>query len=223
MSKTIKDIKEIVPMTQLILHRMGVQKQPERSLERKVKETIVLPDEEFDERQKKEKGANVYTSGYMAEFATEDNKIQLYFIILRQAPFREIFPPYMHELGHVANMDYVRSLGLPGVSMHIAAEALALAFEGFAKEEYNKFEKGYFSDVENPEMIKTCLGFLQEVKELSQEHRQAYKMLNTAFTITSEEEPDGICHTYRQAYDLLKRLLPTSAMPPGKLNETILN
>lgn len=205
--RIITDINEISLITKLVLTKMG-----EPGLESKVADTRILDDDSYDKAYGKNSG------GITLVMESDDRKIRLNLIMLKQRPFRTLFPAYLHELGHVANIDHINSFGLQKYHMQVYAETLAFAFEGYAKETYNETEKGYFQDATDRRIITACLKFCSESDELGDVHKKAYTVLYRLFAATSPEYPDGLLKTYKEAYTALRNVPPIMVS-----NGTILN
>lgn len=215
MSKIITDPKEIEPITKKILEKMG-----ESGLERKASGIQIVPDDKYCLFPNTRTRNGFPSSGVTLNLVSEDDQLKLVLIVMRQAPFKILFQVYMHELGHLANMDYINNLGLPEYRSHVYSETLASAFQGYAQEKYNEIEEGYFEDVLNKNKIKARIDSELQRELLDDIHKEAYKLLNSIFSEAHPQYPGSPCETYEEAYKLLRRPLPASVME-GRPNGTI--
>lgn len=188
MQNKITSISEISDIVDRVLAKMD-----EPDLDLKKIDVSILSDEAFEEAVKEQ---DPMADPEIVRCSLGLNYRQMggrHRILLREDTFSNIFPTYFHELGHTANFEHLGTMDEETAQVY--SEALAYAFEGYAKETFNKLgHPEIFEDVTEENRLDVLeMGYIALPSSI---HQEALDVLHDSLYHT--------CNTFEGAYKLLK-------------------
>lgn len=125
-----------------------------------------------------------------------------YKIMLRENEFPIFFPTYFHELGHALNEHRIIDINATPQAKRVYSETLAYAFEGYAKEEFNRLNYKYkFLNALHKNLKMLTLG--EAIRDIAPGHTINVSLkIEALATIYAALKDD--CDSYEDVYHKLR-------------------